>query len=252
MFYLVGLGLKPAHLTAEALEAVKRCRHVFLESYTSRYAEGDKAGLEKLLGREVLELGRREVEEGFGKILARSKREHTALLIHGNPLIATTHAQLLLDARAAGAECRVIPGLSVLDFLAKSGLDAYKFGRVTTIVFPRENYAPESFYDAIEKNKSLGLHTLCLLDIRAEEGRLMTAKEAIKILLDIEKKRGKNLVAKSKLVGLCCMGGEQELIVAGRPERLLDFALDGLPQSLVVCGELNEKEIEAMKTLCES
>ena len=253
MFYLVGLGLKPGHLTAEALEAVKRCRQVFLENYTSRYAEGARRDLEKLLGREVKELGRKEVEEGFGKILARARRSPTALLVFGNPLVATTHVQLLLDARRLGVDFRVIPGVSVTDFLAKTGLDAYKFGRVTTIVYPQENYAPESFYDAIEKNKSIGLHTLCLLDIQAEKGRMMTIKEALHILQGIEQKRGKKLLFNgAKLVGLCGLGGENELIAAGRAARLLDFAFEGFPQSLIVCGELNEKEIEAMKVLCES
>ena len=38
----------------------------------------------------------------------------------------------------------------------------------------------------------------------------------------------------------------------GRAERLLDFALEGMPQCLIVCGTLNEKEEEAVKALCES
>ncbi len=253
MFYLIGLGLKPQHLTVEALAAVQRCKHVFLENYTSRYAEGNRRELEKLLGRPVTEVGRKEVEEGFDKHLARAKREHTALLVFGNPLIATTHVQLLLDARAKGVECQVVPGLSVTDFLAKTGLDAYKFGRVTTVVFPQENYAPESFYDAIAKNKAAGLHTLCLLDIQADKGKLMTAKEAIRILLDIDRRRCTKLFSKAtKLIALCALGGEEELIAAGRAERLLDFALKGLPQCLIVCGDLNEKEDEAVKALCES
>ena len=248
--------MKPGHLTLEALEAVKKCRHVLLENYTSRYAEGSVKALEKALGVEVFEVSRREVEEGFDKILSRAKREHTALLVYGNPLIATTHVQLLLDARAQGVDCRVIPGVSVTDFLAKTGLDAYKFGRTTTLVFPQENYAPESFYDVIAKNKGLGLHTLCLLDIQAEKAhaqRLMTAKEAIRILLAIDQKRCTQLFPKStKLIALCALGSDQELIAAGRAERLLDFALEGMPQCLIVCGTLNEKEEEAVKALCES
>jgi len=253
MFYLIGIGLKPGHLTAEALEAVKKCKHVFLENYTSRYANGNRKDLEKRLGREVVEVDRGAVEEDFDKTLTRAKREHTALLVFGNPLTATTHIQLLLDAQRLGVECKVLPGVSVTDFLGKTGLDVYKFGRVTTIVFPQENYAPESFYDVIERNKSIGLHTLCLLDIQADKGRLMTAKEAIQILLDIEKRRGKKVVGNGgKLVALCALGGDQELIAAGRAERLLDFALEGLPQCLIVCGDLNDKEIEAMKALCES
>ena len=39
----------------------------------------------------------------------------------------------------------------------------YSFGETVSIVFWDEDWKPESFYDKIKKNRSMGLHSLCLL-----------------------------------------------------------------------------------------
>ncbi len=41
-----------------------------------------------------------------------------------------------------------------------------------SIVFFTETWRPDSFYDKIAANRKLGLHTLCLLDIKVKEPNL--------------------------------------------------------------------------------
>ena len=246
MFYLIGIGLKPGHLTLEAKQAIEKCSRVFLDTYTSAYAEGSVGELQKLLGKDITELDRKGIEEGFHPVLkeADKRGENIALLVFGNALSATTHVQLLLDAKKLGFGTRTIAGISVYNFLGSVGLDQYRFGRTCTVVFPKENYAPESFYKVIEKNFSNGLHTLCLLDIDSKQGKMMTVAEALEILAKIEKKQGKGILQKATLIGLYAMGGEKQTVKTGSLEKMRRSSFALFPQSLVIAAELTEKEQE--------
>jgi len=247
MLFLIGAGLQPQHLTLEALQAIEKCSTVFLESYTSQFSSGSKKELEKIIGKKIASLNRKQVEEEFLEIVQQAKKENIALLVIGNPLTATTHLQILLEAQEKKVSVRVIPGISIVDFVGKTGLDAYKFGRICTIVFQESLYKPESFFDTIETNYRSGLHSLCLLDIRAQEKRLMTIPEGIQILQKIAEKRMSSLFNKAILIGLFGMAGKKEKIVVGNATELLKADFEIFPQSLIVCGKINEKEKEALQ-----
>lgn len=247
MLYIIGLGLNPRQLTLEALDAIKNCVAVFLESYTSRYSEGTASDLLEITGKKIISLPR-EMVENPTQLLAQATRENIALLVYGNPLTATTHIQLLLDAKKEGIKTTVIPGVSITNYLGKTGLDSYRFGRTATIVMPEENYEPESFYSMIEANLKGNLHTLCLLDIK-EDGRLMGTSEALAILERIEKKRGTSILKDATIVILCGAGNKGETIKAGKFSEIKKSGYDVYPQSLVVCAKLNEKEKEALESL---
>jgi diphthine synthase len=249
MLYIIGLGLQPNHLTLEAMEAIRGCSVVFLENYTSRFAEGTKKELENNIQKTIIDLNRKNVEEEFGAVLEKALHENIALLVFGNPLTATTHIQVLLDAKKHGVATNAIPGISIVDLLGKTGLDSYKFGRVSTIVFQEANYSPESFFDIIETNHQNGFHSLCLQDIHSEENRLMSVPEAIGILEKIAKKKKADWFLDAVLVGLYGLGSKNEKIVAGKPKKLQNSGYNAWPQSLIVCGKLNEKEKEALKEL---
>jgi len=248
VFYLIGLGLKPRHLSIEAIEAIKKCKEIFIDSYTSALSEGSVQELESLTGKKIISLSRKEIEEGFIEKIKKARNENIALLVIGNPLFATTHAQLLLDAKKGGVKAMAIAGISVFDLIGKTGLSMYKFGRTASIVFPQENFAPESFYDFIVENKKAGLHSLCLLDIQGE--KKMTVKEAIEILLEIEKKRGESIIADSVIVAMEKLGSAKERIVSGNTKKILKEKT-GTPAVLVVCAELSEKEKEFLHELVE-
>jgi len=248
MFYLVGAGLKKEHLTLEAIETLKKCDEVFVEEYTSSYSEGNVKEIEELIEKELKFLDRNGVEEWFEGKLPEAKEKDIALVIIGNALFATTHSQLLIDAESAGVKWRVVQGISIHNFIGRTGLNAYHFGLTVSIVMHSENYKPESFYDKIVKNLDAGLHTLCLLDIKPE--KKMTVKEALELLLEIEGKRNENKIKNSEIVALAGMSSEQERVVSGSAEKLMESDLP-VPASIVVCAKLSEKETEALNALTE-
>jgi len=101
----------------------------------------------------------------------------------------------------------------------------------------------------VGENRNAGLHTLCLLDIRAEEKRFMGIQEALVVLEKIEKKRGLKAIKDSRIIGLYALGSRNEKIKAGSMNGLVKSGLGGFPQALIVCGRLNEKEEEAVAAL---
>ncbi|MDO8428625.1 MAG: diphthine synthase [Candidatus Diapherotrites archaeon] len=248
MFYLIGIGLKPAHLTIEALNKIKECEVIYLETYTCLYAEGTVQDLEKIIGKKIIPLNRTQVEENFvEQNLKLAKERNIALLVFGNALTATTHTQLLVDCKKQGIKFEVFAGISVTDFLGKTGLNIYKFGRSVTLVLPEKNYEPESFYDQILKNQEQELHTLCFLDIK-EGNRLMTVKEGIQVLEKIETKREQKILNQITFIGLSKAGSQDEKIMWGNLEEMKQAKLD-TPAFLVVCSKLSDFEKEALEKL---
>ena len=59
-------------------------------------------------------------------------------------------------------ECVLLAMISLLMSWCVS-VQLYSFGETVSIVFWDDNWKPESFYDKINKNRSMGLHSLCLL-----------------------------------------------------------------------------------------
>jgi diphthine synthase len=250
MLYLVGIGLKPEHLTLEALNILKECDQVFLESYTSEYSQGVNEELEKLIGKKFLTLGRVGVEQQFESAILSAKKNNIALMIFGNALTATTHLQVLLDAKEAGIKYKIIPGISITNVVAESGIDEYKFGRVVTLCYHEKGFEPESFYDQLLKNQETGLHTLALLDIKKDEKpqRLMNCIEAIDLLNKIKTKRKD--FQEFKYVALLGMGNNDQKIIVGEENiKNTKQVKELFPQSLIVLGKTNEKEEEALKSL---
>ena len=49
------------------------------------------------------------------------------------------------------------------------GLQLYNFGQTVSLVFFTDTWRPDSFYDRIQENAGLGMHTLLLLDIKVKE-----------------------------------------------------------------------------------
>lgn len=250
MLYLIGLGLKPSQITTEAIETIKTCDSVFVEVYTSQYAQGFINELKEKAGKNIMELNRTEIEQNFESALMSANRNNIGLLIFGNPLTATTHIQLLLDAKEKGIKYKVIPGISITNMIAESGLDEYKFGRTVTICYHIPGFEPESFYDQIKENQKMGLHTLCLLDIKKDQmpQKMMNSKEAIEVLEKIAQKRGEHNAF--RYIALAAMGSEKQKIIAGREEIISSKDIYELfPQTLIIAGKMNEKEKEVIEKL---
>ena len=253
MLYLVGAGLVPEHLSLKGLSVLKNCDECFFEKYTSGFSSMEK-GLEKLTGCELKPLYRKDLENDSGKLLALAKEKDIALVVVGDALTATTHSSLLVDAKKAKVEVEVVPGISVYSVApGAAGLQVYKFGRSTTIVYPEENYYPESFYDIVKSNLEQGLHTMCLLDVKIskELEKFMTCREAAKVLLGIASKRKEKDAEKWDCVALCALGSDNRKVYFGKLKKFMELEDNNSPQTLIVCGELHEVEREYLESFSE-
>lgn len=231
MLYLIGLGLYDERdISVKGIEAIETCEEVYAEFYTAMLQGTSLSAIEDKLGKKILLLRREDVEED--KLpLQNAAGKDVALLVAGDPLVATTHTDLLIEAHRRGIETRVIHSSSIISAAPGiAGLQAYKFGRVTTIPFTEENYFPTSPYLNIKKNLENRSHTLVLLDIQAHEKRYMTANQAIEYLLRAASKLKDDTITGGTLgVVIARAGSERPLVRAGRIE---DLALEDFGEPL--------------------
>ena len=247
---LVGIGIGDEKgISLEGLEELKACEKIFAETYTNSLPKGTIRRLEALLGKKIELLGRKQVEEEK-KILSSASRQKTALVVSGDPMIATTHVSLVLSAKKLGIQVKLIHAASIISAaISESGLQAYKFGKTVTLAYWGKNYKPMAAYDIIAQNLERGLHTLLLLDIDEKSGP-MKPNEAAKLLLEMEK-TGKKKILSSKtkvivLSSLCRPSGEKSYLSLG------EFASKshlGVPSVLLVPGKLHFVEEDMVRTL---
>jgi len=204
---LIGTGISDERgISLAGLEALRACAKIYAERYTNLVPEGTLSRLEALCGKKITLLSR-EAVEGEKELLDAAKNETIALVVAGDPMIATTHVSLLIAAKKRGIATEVIHASSVLSAaIGESGFQAYKFGKMVTLAYWRENYKPMSAYDVVSENLSRGQHTLLLLDIDEKLGP-MKPSTAADVLLAMEKQGGKKIFTpETKLVLLKGMG----------------------------------------------
>ncbi|ORX44262.1 diphthine synthase [Hesseltinella vesiculosa] len=261
MLYVIGLGLSDeTDITVKGLEAVKKSERVYLEAYTSILTVG-KEKLEDYYGKEVIVADREMVESESDAILANADQVDVSFLVVGDPYGATTHTDLVIRARELGIDVQVIHNASIMNAVGACGLQLYNFGQTISIVFFTDTWRPDSFYDRIKENADLGLHTLCLLDIKVKEQsienmargrkiyeppRYMTVNQAVEQLLEIEDNRDSGVCTKDHLaIGCARIGTATQQIVAGTLQELLDVDFGGPLHSLVLIGK-RMHEMEAI------
>jgi diphthine synthase len=248
----VGLGLHDdMGISLRGIDEVKRADTVFVELYTSLLPDFSLKRFEKVAGRTVNAVSRTELEEKNGQIILEAAENHkTVLLVPGDPLIATTHVSLRIEAEKRGIKTRVVHGASVLSaVIGLSGLHNYKFGKSVTIPFPDETPS-ETPYAVIAQNRKLGLHTLCLLDIEVENGRCLNIHDALMELLRVERKWKKMIVTEGTLaVGVARAGSSDPTVRAGFVKDVLNYDFGEPPSSLIFPGKLHFMEAEALVVL---
>jgi len=111
MLSLVGLGIA-YDPTLEGLKEAKAADELYLESYTMPMEEKEIAELEKAIGKRMIRLAREKVEGSF--LIQKAKEKSVCLLVVGDPLSATTHISLLMDAKKAGIPARIVHNSSIL------------------------------------------------------------------------------------------------------------------------------------------
>jgi diphthine synthase len=244
----VGLGLNSEKgISVKGLEETQNADSVFMELYTSLMPDFNLQRFEGLCGKKIQAISRRELEEENGVIIIEAAKKGKAVfLVPGDPFIATTHVTLRIDAEKSGIHTRIVHGASIISAIVSlSGLHNYKFGKTVTIPFP-ENFSPTP-YNVIAQNKAVGLHTLCLLDLKAPENHFLNINQALKMLTEIEYKNKKGVVTPDTVaLGVARAGSDSPTLKADFVKDLVNFDFGQPPYSLIFPGELHFMEVEAL------
>lgn len=249
MLTLVGLGLNDEKdLTLKGIDAAKNSDKVYIELYTGKW-NGSLLNLERMIGKEIVQLQRKDLEENSEKILSEAKLKKVTVFVQGDPLVATTHSSLILEAKKNNVETKIIHNSSIFSAIAETGLHIYKFGPTVTIPFLEKTNGkiPESVYNTIKDNKSRGLHTLCLLDVFAENKKFMTPREGLEIIVQMAEEFGdKNLNRDSEVVVFSSAGSDSSKIFYGKIQDVFKKNFE-TPCVLIILGNLHFTESEFLK-----
>ena len=245
--FLIGLGLSTEKdITVRGLEAVQNSDLVYLEDYTS-LLQCSFADLEKFYGKRIIRADRNQSEQGINHILEQARTQNVAFLVVGDPLSATTHVGIIKQAHDLNIPLEIIPNASVLTAVGMTGLQLYKFGKTTSIPFVEDHPHLETPYNVIKENQSLGLHTLCLLDLKPEQNKFMTVPEAIMVLEDIEQRKQEKIINENTLiVGCARLGSKGQIIRIGTASELKAIDFGKPPQCLIIHGKLHFAEEEML------
>jgi len=246
MLYLIGAGLYDEQdLTLRGLKILQSCSVVYLESYTSLQAS--HADLEKVIGKPVIVADRLLIEQKADSILSAAKDSDVAVVIIGDVFGATTHTDLYMRAHAAGVPVKVVHNASVLTAVGEVGLELYKYGKTTSMVFFEDKYKPATPYHVIAENRARGAHTLVLLDIKADEQRYMTVGQCLDQLLLLERELGLGVITDDLLVVGCArLGAPDRKIVAGPLRDVIHVDFGAPLHCLLIPGNLHFVEEEVL------
>ena len=249
--YLIGLGLSPDLITLRGLEKARKARKVYLDIYTSSFP-GSVNDVKRIVGRDDIVLASRSVlEERSSEIIGELEYGDVALLVIGNPLLATTHVSLLIEARSRGHSFEVVPAPGIIpNALLLAGLMIYKIGKPVTLTYPREGIISEYPYDVIKDNDSRNLHTILLLEMDMEKGVMMTIPEAVKLLFRLEDMRREGVISGDrKAVAVSALGSHKQRICSCRLKELLNYEGEGPHTLILVSPKLHFMEEEALTVI---
>jgi len=165
MLYIIGLGLNEKGISKEGLEAISKCKRIYLENYTVDFPYTEHQ-LEEVIGKKFKIADREKVENL--SLVDEAEKLNVALLVYGAPLSATTHITLIDECRASRIKYKIIYSGSVFDGVAETGLQLYKFGKIASMPKWQKSFEPDSFMKRVKENLSIGAHSLILIDIGLE------------------------------------------------------------------------------------
>src|SRR3989344_219902 len=246
--YLIGIGLSTEKdITVRGLEIVQKCDKIYLENYTS-LLQCSIQDLERLYGKKITVADRLTAEQKDQEIVSEAKSKDIAFLVVGDPFSATTHIELFKLAREKNVPVQVVHNASVLTAVGITGLQLYKFGRVTSIPFMEDHPQLETPYNVLKENQAQGLHTLFLLDLRPEQDKFMSVNRALEILEKIESRKKENLIGKDTfVVGCARLGSDDAIIKFGPLEKIKQQSFGKPPHCLIIPGKMHFMEEEMLK-----
>ena len=246
MLWIIGLGIHGfKSLSLYAINTLKDADLILVEEYTSPMTNPKE--LEEILAKKVTKVNRWYVEDGR-EILELAMNKNIALLTYGDPLIATTHEDLIMRAREKNIDVRVIHNASAITaIIGEVGLHIYKIGRISTLV--KDKNANKSIYKIIYKNMLEGLHTLLLLEYDQEHDFFLEPKDALKYILEYESEFKYGICDDNTFAIVASRIGIDNNIYAGKIGSLLKQDFGKPPHSIIITGSLHFTEEDALRYL---
>ena len=253
MLTFVGLGLYDERsITIEGRDALADADRVFAEFYTSKLAGATTSDLEAFHDVDIEVRDRVGIERDPEPLFDAARDGSVAVLVAGDPMIATTHVDLRLRATGREIGTRVVHGTTAQTAASSlTGLQNYRFGKATTLPFAYgSGGVPESVLATASENHERGLHTLCYLDIEAEREAYMGADDAARRLASAfgEDERfdaGEETLA----VAIARAGSPTPTVRADRLSVLSTTDFGDPLHLLVVPGDLHHVEADALEAL---
>jgi diphthine synthase len=248
--YIIGIGLHNAKdITLKGLDAIQQADIIYLEDYTS-LLHCSVHDLEKLYGKKIILSKREQSEQGSKDIVALAKQKNVCFLVIGDALSATTHIEIFKEAEEAGVKIHMIHNASILTAVGITGLQLYNFGKTTSIPYLDEHPNLETPYNIIRINKSLGMHTLCLLDIKKDQKRFMSICEGLDVLENIESRKKENVIFDDLFVVGCARLGSSSFIVrSGILSKIKKIDFGAPLHSIIIPGKMHFVEEEMLELL---
>jgi len=233
MLYLIGLGLSERGISKEGLDAIEKCKKIYLENYTVDFPYTEHQ-LEEMIGKKFKVLNRAQVENL--SIIDEAEKLNVALLIYGSPLSATTHITIINECRESGIKYKVVYSASIFDAVAETGLQLYKFGKVSSMPAWQKSFEPDSFMEIVKQNLSIEAHSLILIDIGLEFNKALNQ-------LKIAAK--KHEIELGKIAVCQALGTKNRKIMYRTIEEALEYSGVLKPYCIIIPGKLHflEKEI---------
>ncbi|KAK6089660.1 hypothetical protein P3W45_001302 [Vairimorpha bombi] len=249
MLYVIGTGLHSyKDMSLRSIEICKEADKIYFENYTSIQQEPIDQ-LANYLDKKIIVCNRDAVEsEDF--FFDEAKDLNVCILVAGSPMFATTHIGLVIKGREKDVPVEIIHNASILNIYGCLGLYSYHHGKTVSIPYFTPEWKPTSFYKNIIRNMENGLHTLCLLDIKVEEDRFMTANEALEQILESASiTEDKSLDKDYEVFVICRFGSPDQIIKYGTIESLIKTEFGKPLHSLVVPGKMDKIEREMVEEL---
>ncbi|MBS3133619.1 diphthine synthase [Candidatus Woesearchaeota archaeon] len=235
--YLIGIGLDEKDISLKALDAVKKCKYLYIDCYTSLGT--DIKTLEKMFNKKIIEADREMLENKSNEIIEKARKENVAVLVYGDCLSATTHISLVQESEKLNIKHEVIHGISILTSISETGLSLYNFGKTASIPFNNKNV--KVAYDILKNNQKSGMHTLFLLDLNPEKKMFLTIKEAIVYLT------GNGMDINQLVVGCARLGRKDSMIKSEKAESIKNIEFGKPPYCLIVPGKMHFMEEEFLE-----
>ena len=254
MLTFIGIGLSdPDDITVKGLRKLRAADHVYLEGYTSKI-NAPKDELEQFYEQDITVAPREQLEQRHDELLDEAEDEDVVILVIGDVFSATTHSMIYVEAKQRGIDVDIVHNASILTAVSQTGLQLYTFGKTTSIVYPDEDWLPSTPYHAIKDNQEHDLHTLCLLDIKADtagmsndEDEFMTADEAVNILYDLENKEQDGVITDdTPLIVVQDITGPNHAIWSGTMGSIDEFGGDTPLHSIIIPGSMHDMESEML------